>query len=284
MKKIILVIMILSIGIAFGQKKDLVLPKNIDISWSTDGSDQKVTTSYARSWYQLEAESTGKKFFSLGGSAFGHWSVGKNQTIRFGMKMKYWEKVTAKQNELPGTTFKQGSFQYFLLFSDLRRRGGVIREFQLHSQNTIFSGGKYAISLVGRLEMKGRNLGKAEVFSINPYFSGSLYNESARNLPDLKNFIIGASLKSYDYQKFYSREVVSLEYQNNASVFGPKHCLNLRINFLGVWDLFKPAPKKENKITYYNYFPQKEEIVLEVKKISLAEYQKFTDFEVCRHQ
>lgn len=283
MKKISLIIFILSISSAFAQKKDLVLPKNIDISWSTDGSDQTITASYARSWYQLEAVTSGKKFFSLGGSAFGQWSAGKHQTIRFGMKMKYWEKVIS-QRELPEITLTQGSFQYFLLFSNLRRRGGVIREFQLHSENTIFSGGKYAINLVGRLEMKGKNLGKAEVFSINPYFSGSLYNESARNLPDLKNFIIGASLKSYDYQKFYSREVVSLEYQNNASVFGPKHCLNLRINFLGVWDLFKPAPKKENKITYYNYFPQKEEIVLEVKKISLAEYQKFTDFEVCRHQ
>ncbi|MFZ4648478.1 MAG: hypothetical protein ACOYMB_02440 [Patescibacteria group bacterium] len=289
MKKIVvlLVVGIFCIAVnSFGQRKsDQLKPRNVEIGIETSGFQSGVNVSYNRSWYNLnvlKTVSNNASYLELSGCVFGKASVGKNQTTTFGLKMNYFEHkiiVQGNSEEVPLATKNiNGSYEYFMNYYDLKKSSGLLREVRGSYKSTI-SNDNCAVTVTINLELKGITINKTKDLAINPIFSGSIYNKPARDFPDLQSFVAGIRLVKYDFKKFYSREIVSLEYQKNGSIYGPANYINLSVNLLGVIDLFKKEPKKPNYITYRNLFPRPEHFDFE-ENILVEKYKKFTDFQL----
>lgn len=317
MKKIIILVVILSVSQAFGQKKDQVFSKYPEISFTAANNGHGISGEYSNRFFNIKASSFNlkegteeavNKEISLSANIFDQL-IG-NQSVIYSAKIGFSQRKMVNalwtwggdENRINPDTVNRDFGNIFLgagfMVRDLAkspymflREIGINGEIMKDSNFTSFS-------VINHFMFTGVKIGKKGL-EANPTFNWGVDNrEIQRNSPGFF-YSIGAKLRLYDYEKYYSIDILSIEYIGGNQAERRVSSTRVTVNVTGLLDFLSRKSKKEGKdeckcgkkmqysytaktfpIPYSSFSVAEDNAPFEKEGRGEGRYQKFSDIEI----
>lgn len=310
MKKIILVITFLSIGIAFAQKNDQIFPKFGQINLTAANNGGGVGVEYSNRYFSVKGSSLTLREGSEEATNT-QVTIGASvvDQMRFHYSCLYYFQLGLAKREMKNTLWNNDLSIHLdtmnkvstslVLGAGFRTRDLAekpymfFREFGMEGSLSEVDTST-SVSFINTFLFYGPKIGKKGL-ELNPFIIAGMDNKEIHRFQYGLFYTVGLKLRLYDYKKYYVTDILTLEYTGGGQADREVSSARITINVLGVIDFFsRKSPKqiKEEcrckKQQQYSYtaktFPipmtiGSEEVNNPPEKMADASFKKFTDFE-----